>query len=184
MLKAFEICLHKSHIQPLSRHKAELIHHSHFVIINVSKQMAVFTCCYFIKLNFDADCVYYTSYIFDAVLFLWHTAFALGSRHWYWAGIIWIVCSIFILFMGIFAIVQILTRNTSAASRKVTYIKCRLIVIIGLVVLGIIICILYILYGASVDRPAKGFEFGLNALISYLISAAVLHGYHANFSAV
>ena len=53
--------------------------------------MAEFTCCYLIKLDYDPSCVYYTSYIFDAVLFLWHTAFAFGSGRYNWAGIIWII---------------------------------------------------------------------------------------------
>ena len=86
--------------------------------------------------------------------------------------------------MGIFAIVQIVTKNSSAASRKATYIKCRMWVIIGLVVIGIVLFILYIIYG-STDKGIGwdvGLVWGLNALISYLISAAVLHGYHTNFS--
>ena len=128
--------------------------------------------------------MYYTSYIFDAILFLWHTAFAFGSGRYNWAGIIWIICSLFILFMGIFSLVQIFTRDSSAASRRDTYIKCRMWVIIGLVVIGIVLFILYIIYGTT-DKAVgwgKGLLWGLNALISYLISASVLHGYHTNFS--
>ena len=142
-----------------------------------------FTCCWCIKLNYDSTCVYYTAYVFDAILFLWNVAYAGGVyRGGHWPSIIFLIFSIILIAMGIFAIVQIITKNTSAPSRQAMYAKYRMWIIYALVIFAIAIFILWIIYGISA-KVDSGFYigWGIGNAIPYLVDAAVLHGYHANF---
>ena len=152
----------------------------------------VFTCCYFIKMNYSPDCVYYVSHIFDILIFFSPFGNAggldiingkgVGKGNAGWVSLIWFISSLFFLCMCVFAIIQIFTKNSSAGSRQATYIKGRLLAIVGLVALGLILFGLNILYALTNNYAiSKGVEWGLNVFISYLISAMVLHGYHPNF---
>ncbi len=142
----------------------------------------VYTCLYVIKLNFDSNCVYLTSHIVDALIFLSYifynfTAVGVGMR----GGLPYICQLIFgfiLLAMGIFAIFQLVTKNTSAASRQAQYTQYRLYTIIAFVVFAIIIFALFVLTFKGDGKVG----FGISAAVPLLIDALILHGSHANFS--
>ena len=147
---------------------------------------SVFTCCWCITLNYDPNCVYYTSYIFDAILFIYNAAYALGTlsgvRSNAWPHIIFLIISLLILAMGIFAVIQIFTKNTSAGSRQGNYVKYRMWIIIGLVIAAIIVFIFWFIYLAnSYYSAGDQIGYALGSALPFLIDAAVLHGYHKNF---
>ena len=147
---------------------------------------SVFTCCWCIKLNYDSDCVYYTSFVFDAIIFIYNAAYALGNmggvRSKAWPHIIFLIMSIAIFCMGVFAIIQIFTKNSSAGSRHANYVKYRMWVIYALVILAIVIFILWILYfSANNGTFSNSIGYALESAIPFLVDAAVLHGYHQNF---
>ena len=83
--------------------------------------------------------------------------------------------------MGIFSIVQMVTKNSSAVSRQALYAKLRLFLIIAIVVMGIILfaLVLLVLNGKANDKV----NLGISLAIPLFVNAAILHGYHANFGA-
>ena len=147
---------------------------------------SVFTCCWCIKLNYDPDCVYYTSYVFDAIIFIYNAAYAFGTlnpvRSSAWPHIIFLIVSLLILAMGIFAIIQIFTKNSSASSRQANYVKFRMWIIYGLVIAAIVIFVFWILYLTAKNYSSGDvIGYGLGSAIPFLVDAAILHGYHKNF---
>ena len=144
-----------------------------------------FTCCWCIKLNYDSSCVFYTMYGFDAFLFIVWGAYAFGllGRYVYWPQIIFIIFSVILLLMGIFALVQIFTKNSSAAGRHANYTKYRMWIIIAYIVLAVVMFILWLIWGVT-SKVIAGFWIAaaISSAIPYLFNAAVLHGYHANFA--
>ena len=86
--------------------------------------------------------------------------------------------------MGIFAVIQIFTKNTSAGSRHANYVKFRMWIIYALVILAIVIFILWILYfsGYAYSVPfGTQLGYALGSALPFIIDACVLHGYHKNF---
>ena len=84
--------------------------------------------------------------------------------------------------MGIFAIVQIVTKKTSAPSRHANYVKFRMWAIIAYIVAAVVMIILWLAFGFSAGYPA-GFVIAaaISAALPFGIDAAILHGYHKNF---
>ena len=143
---------------------------------------SVFTFLWCIKLNFDPNCVYFTSFIFDTLIFLWTAPYAFGTNGWgFWAYYIYLAIAICSLLMAIFAIIQIITKNSSASSRHATYVQCRLFMIIGLAVGGILIFILYMVAWKGHNNNDK-INWSLRIAAPLLINAAILHSYHENFA--
>ncbi len=141
-----------------------------------------FTCCWCIKLNYDSTCVYYTAYVFDAIFFFWNVAYAGGILNSFWPSYIFLIVAIILIAMGVFAVIQIFTKNTSASSRQATYVKCRMWVIYGLVIVGIVLFILWIIWGVGQKvSGSKYIGYGLGNAIPFIVDAAILHGYHNNF---
>ena len=143
---------------------------------------SVFTFCYFLKLNFNQDCVYYTTYAFDFLIFCNSLAYR-GGQGFGGGGLIgtiaFIVAVLFFL-LGIFAIVQAITKNSSAASRKDQYVMCRMYAIYAYLAFAVIFflwCILTLsgTFGQKLNAA-------LNVALINLINAAILHGYHENFT--
>ena len=146
---------------------------------------SVFTCCWCIKLNYDPNCVYYTSFIFDAILFcIWgiYALALLAEYQYYWPHIVFLIFALLLLGMGIFAIVQIFTKNSSAASRHGQYVRFRLWAIIAYIVLAIVMLILWLSFGFS-QKYRAGFVIGaaISAALPFAVDACLLHGYHENF---
>ena len=110
---------------------------------------SVFTCCYAIKLNQDPNCVFFTSHIFDVVLFWWYTGYALSNRTGNskagTADLISLIFGLALIAMGIFSIIQMVTKNSSAVGRQALYAKLRLYLIIAIVVIGILLFALVLL---------------------------------------
>ena len=145
--------------------------------------MGQFVCCWFIKLEYDNSCIFYTMHIFDALLFLLWSVYSLGGLGAYraWPHIIFLIFCICLLIMGIWAIVIIFKKEGPKFSRE-KYVKYRLWVIIGLIIAAVIFFILWIIYGAAA-KVSSGVWVGggIYAALPLLIDAAVLHGYHSNF---
>ena len=124
-------------------------------------------------------------YGFDACLFiLWSIyALALLGRYIYWPQIIFVIFCLILLAMGVFALVQIFTKKSSAPGRHPQYTKFRLWVIIAYIVLAIVMFILWLIWGIANGIWAPiWINAALSSAIPYLINAAILHGYHANFA--
>ena len=143
---------------------------------------SVFTFLWCIKLNFDPTCVYFASFILDVVFYLWIAPYGFGHSSWYRSWPIWIfqIAAVVALLMAIFAIIQLITKQSSASSRHATYVQCRMYSIIGLAIGGIILFVIGLTYyrNYSMDfRVRWAFEFGF----PLLGSAAALHCYHENF---
>ena len=137
-------------------------------------------------MNYDPDCVYYTSFIFDAILFLCWGLYALGllgvySRHW--PHIIFLIFALLLAAMGVFAIVQIVTKKTTAPNRHARYVKYRMWIIIAYCVLAVVMLILWLAYGFG-NKYDGGWVIGaaISAALPFAIDAAILHGYHKNFT--
>ena len=141
---------------------------------------SVFTFCYFLKLNFDQNCVYYTTYAFDFLIFCNSLAFrgGMGGGGGLIGTIAYVVAVLFFL-LGIFAIVQAVTKNSSAASRKEQYTMCRMYAIYAFLVAAVFF-FLYIFIFLSGSFSVK-LNAALNVGLINLINAAILHGYHENF---
>ena len=143
---------------------------------------SVFTIFWALKLNFDSTCVYLTSYIFDFLLFLWFAPFGFGLVHgrWsYWPFFIYFIISFACLLMAVFAIVQLITMKSSGPSRQASYAKARLWLIIGLVITGIILFVIFMTYSYS------GYKTNVESAISIsfplIFTALFAHSYHANW---
>ena len=141
-----------------------------------------FTFLWCIKLKFDPTCVYYTSFILDAILFLWLCPYGFSYNSWwsYWPNWIFMIASIVALLMAIFAVIQIITKNSSASSRHATYVQCRLYTIIGLAIGGILLFVLAMVNSNGWPFKTR-FEYALRHAFPLIISAAALHCYHENF---
>ena len=143
---------------------------------------SVFTVLWFLKLNFSSDCVYYTSFILDVVLFFWLTPYGFGQKGYYdyWPQWIFYAASIVALLMAIFAIIQLITKSGSAGSRHDNYVQARFFTILGLAIGGIILFVLGMTYysGSMESRLKYSFQFGS----PLILLAAALHSYHENFT--
>ena len=146
--------------------------------------MSQFTCCWCIKLNYSPSCVYHTSFMFDAFLFITWAIYALAGLGEYkqWPHIIFAVFCVLLLVMGIWAIVNLFMYG-KGGFRIAYYVMARMIVIISLLSFAIIIFILWIIYGASKDNEGYKTWLGgaLYSSISLVVDALILHGYHLNF---
>ena len=143
---------------------------------------SVFTILWCIKLNFDPTCVYFTSFIFDALIFLWTAPYAFGYNGWgFWAYYIYLAVAICSLLMAIFAIIQIITKNSSASSRHATYVQARMYMIIGLAITAILLFVLYFVAWKGHSNRDK-MNWGLRIALPLLFNAALLHSYHENFT--
>ena len=143
---------------------------------------SIFTLLWCIKLNFDPNCVYFVSYILDICILVWLTPYGLGQRNWYdnWPQWIFFIASVVALLMAIFAVIQIITKSSSAGSRAASYTQARLYTILGLAIGGIILFILGMTYvkGSNEYRLRWALEFGS----PLMLCAAALHSYHENFT--
>ena len=148
--------------------------------------MGVFTCCWCLKLNYNDPCPYYTSFIFDAWLFIMWSGYSLGGlgRYKSWPHIIFIIISLCLLVMGIWAIIHLFTKD-KGGFHKANYVKYRMWAIYGLVILAIVMFILWLIWGIA-TKADTGFWIGagIYSALSLLIDAAVLHGYHENFKSI
>ena len=146
--------------------------------------MAVFTCLWCVDMNYEQSCVFYCAYIFDFLLYFCWGWYGLGYNNgWYWPAIIFIIFSFCLLAMAIFALIQIFTRSNGAAGRLQTYIKWRMISIIALVIAGIVMFILWIIFGAA-NGYQSGYYIGwaFSSALPFLFDAAILHMYHKTFA--
>ena len=145
---------------------------------------SVFTLLWCIKLNFDPTCVYFTSFILDVVFYLWLAPYGFGNGkgyYNYWPSWIFFIASIVALAMAIFAIIQLITKNSSASSRHATYVQCRLYTIIGLAVGGIILFVIFMIDSAHWGNGSQRLRWALEWASPLIFSAAALHCYHENF---
>ena len=146
---------------------------------------SVFTCCWCVKMNYDPDCVYYTSFIFDAILFICWGGYSLGLLGMYrnyWPQFVFVAFSLLLLAMGIFSIVQIFTKNTSAPNRHARYVKFRMWAIIAYIVCACIMVALWLGWGFSQHYDSGWLiSAAISSAVPFLVDAAVLHGYHKNF---
>ena len=141
---------------------------------------SVFTILWCVKLQYDPTCVYYTSFILDALLCLYLAPYGFGFANYnYWPSYIYLAASIASFLMAIFAIVQIITKNSSAPSRHGNYVKCRLYFIIGLAIAAAILFVLYMTYTDRYYKP--NIRWALQIAAPFLFNAAFLHSYHENF---
>ena len=136
-------------------------------------------------MNYDPDCVYYTSFVFDAFLFLVWGLYALGLLGTYsksWPHYVFLIFALALMVMGIFALIQIFTKNSTAPSRHANYVKYRMWTIYGLIIAGIIVLALWLIYGFA-GGYAAGWVIGaaISACFPFFFDAGILHGYHANF---
>ena len=141
-----------------------------------------FTVLWCIKLNFDPTCVYFTSFILDAILLIWLTPYGFGHSKWYayWPQWIFFIASLVALLMAIFAIIQVITKNSSASSRHATYVQCRLYTIMGLAIGGLILFVLGLTYYKADFKYKLQWAFEFGSPLIFL--AAALHSYHENFT--
>ena len=142
---------------------------------------SVFTILWCIKLNFDPNCVYFTSFIFDTLIFLWAAPYGFGTNGWgFWPYYIYMAVAICSLLMAIFAIIQIITKNSSASSRHATYVQARLYMIMGLAIAAVLLFVLYMVLLGGNNTGVK-VEWGMRVAMPLLLNAAFLHSYHENF---
>ena len=148
--------------------------------------MSVFTCCWCIKLDFNPSCVYITSFIFDAWLFIAWSGYGLNGLR---AGsslpsLVFLAISLLLLVMGIWAIINIFTKE-KGGFHKAEYVKFRMFAIYGLVLAAIIMFAVWFLDGTQKNQKSDYWINGaINSALPLLIDAAVLHGYHVNFGTV
>ena len=139
--------------------------------------MAIFTCFWCLRLEYNSDCVYYTSFIFDAWLFLLWSGFGFhGLSNVSAQSLAGVIISICLLVMGVWAIIHLFTKSRGGF-HKSNYVYFRLMVIYGLLIGAIILLVLWILLDTRGHK-----SYGLYPVISLVINAAILHGYHENFS--
>ena len=136
-------------------------------------------------MNYDANCVYYTSHIFDAVILLWWGIYGfvwIGAAY-AWPYIIYLIFALLLACLGIFSIVQCFTKNTSAPNRAQLYLKLRLWAIIGYFIAAIILLILWIIFGAVYLKEYFAWVIGpaFATVLPLVVDGCVLHGYHKNF---
>ena len=144
--------------------------------------MSQFTCCWCLKLDYNPNCVYYTSFIFDAWLFIMWSAYSLGGlgRYKAWPHIIFVIICLCLLVMGVWAIIHLFTKD-KGGFHKANYVKYRMWVIYGLLILAAVMFILWILYGLIAKDGGVWIGGAIYASLSLVIDAAILHGYHENF---
>ena len=148
--------------------------------------MSVFTCCWFIKLEFNPACVYITSFIFDAWLFIAWSGYGLNGLRTGRSlpSLVFLAISILLLVMGIWAIINIFSKD-KGGFHKAEYVKYRMYAIYGLVLGAIIMLVVWFVYAAQNNQKS---DYWINGAIAsalpLLIDAAVLHGYHANFGTI
>ena len=145
--------------------------------------MGTFVCCWCVKLDYESKCIFYTMHIFDAFLFLWWSLYALGGLGAYkaWPHIIFLIFSLCLLVMGIWAVVIIFKAEGAKFGRD-KYVKYRMWVIYGLLIAAVVLFILWIIYGLAADVESSAWVGGgIYSALPLIIDAAVLHGYHENF---
>ena len=119
---------------------------------------STFTILWCIRLAFDANCVYITSFILDVLLFLWAAPYGFGHSGWYnksWPYWIFQIVAIISVLMAIFAIIQLITKNSSAGSRHGTYVQCRLYTIILMAIGGVVLFLLAMFYYKDYNTNQK-----------------------------
>ena len=143
---------------------------------------SVFTFLWCIKLQFDPSCVYFTSFILDILLFLWMAPYGFGYKNWwnYWPNWIFAVASFVALLMAIFAVIQLITKSSTATTRHATYAQCRLNTIIGLAI-GAIILFVFAMVNTNGWATNTRLEWSLKYAAPLILSAIGLHSYHENF---
>ena len=129
---------------------------------------SVFTILWCIKLQYDPNCVYYTSFILDALLCLYLAPLGFGLANYnFWPYYIYLAVSIASFLMAIFAIVQIITKNSSAGSRHANYVQCRLYFIIGLAIAAAILFVLFMVYTDRYYKP--NIRFAIQVAMPFLL---------------
>ena len=145
---------------------------------------SVFTFLWCLKLNFDANCVYITSHIFDILVFLWLGPYGYGIAHdsiGYWPYYIYVAVSIVAILMAVFSVVQLITKSSSASQRSATYAQARLYTIIGLALAGIALFVLFMVYHDNKYYKKANMETAFQIALPLVFDALLLHSYHENF---
>ena len=145
----------------------------------------VFTLLWCIKFQYDSNCVYFTSFILDVILYLWMCPYGLGhgGQDWtkYWPATVFFVASVVAVLMAIFAIIQIITKSSSAGSRHATYVQCRLYTIIGLAVGGLVLFVFSLVNSGRYSQQSDRLRWAFEWASPLIVSALALHSYHENF---
>ena len=134
-------------------------------------------------MQYEDNCVYYTAHILDALFFFFWGFY--GFNVWSVGGfvpLLMVIVGFCFLAMSIFALIQVFTKNSSAATRKANYVKFRFFAIIGLVIAGILFCILWIVWGMGKNVQSSVYiNYAISSLIPFVVDAALLHSYHKTF---
>lgn len=151
------------------------------------------TCCYAIKCNFGANCVYCLSHLMDAIqfgqIFFSALTFALMGR-FNWAGIILLILALPFLATLVLAIMQMVTKSSSAPKRFQMYLKFRKFAIIGILVFALLNLLLWMIVSFTFKSTDKSLQTAFRAFmfivafataLPFVVTAIIMYGYHKSF---